>query len=645
MRKGSDLINKVVVTYNTGERVERIKDLLFDQDSNQLLGFLVTEGGWLSSGRAILLQDVQALGPNAVVIPSKDAIAEAKKIPKLKQILKRNNVLKGTRIMTTDGRDLGTMVDLYFNESTGAVEGYEVSGGLFADIYSGRSFVPAPQTLHIGEDIAFVPPEIADLMQEQVGGIKGAAQTAGGKLQETTQVASQRIQEATQAAGDQLQETTQVASQRIQETTQAAGQRIQEATQAAGDQLQETTLAANGRLQEVTVSSTTSLTNTVIDPTAQKEFAVGKTANQDVMAANGVPLIAQGQPITPLVVAEAESRGLLDQLYRAAGGSLSEPASQKLQASAQAAKVSFQEATRNASERLQGATRTSTASLTNAAVDPAAQKAFVIGKTVNQVIVAPDGTQLIDAGEQVTLLVAEVAESLGVLDQLYRATGGSLTVRLNRAANTALAGRMLGQAKGRRVHEAVRTQAGSFIAAPGQIVTEQVIERARTSQKELELLSAVGLTPRAAAHSSASSFLSGTGKQLRGGASQAQENVGTLWERIKEKAIDVQHSSAQTLEKQRIKRALGRPVTRVILDPQDEVILNVGELITHQAIEYSRQGGVLDILLSSVYDKQPDLSTQELRASEPGKASLERETGGVPNGKERPSYQPLLTTQ
>lgn len=610
MYKGSDVIGKSVVTYDTGERGERVRDLLFDQDSNQLLGFLVNEGGWFSSAQVIMLKDVQALGPNAVVIPSESVITKSKEAPEIEQIRQRNNVLKGTRIMTTDGRDLGTMVDLYFNEATGAVEGYEVSGGVFADLYSGRSFVPAPETLHIGEDIAFVPPEIADLMQEQVGGIKGAAQTAGGKLQETTQVAGQKIQETSQAAGGKLQETTQ---------------------------------AANGKLQEAKGSSKISLTNAVVDPTAQKEFVVGKTANQDVMAANGVPLVGQGQMITPLVVAEAESRGLLDQLYRAAGGNLSEPASQKLQGSAQAAKARLQATTQNANERLQGTMQTSSASLTNAAVDPAEQKAFVIGKTVNQAIVASDGTQLIDAGESVTPLVAEVAESLGLLDQLYRATGGSHTVKLNRAINTAFASRLVGQAKGRRVQEAVRTPEGSFIAAPGQIVTEQVIERARTYHKEPELLSAVGLTHREAAHSSASGFLSATGKQLRGGASQAQENVGPMWEQIKEKATNIQHSGAQTLEKQRIKRALGRPVTRVILDPQDEVILNVGELITHRAIEYSRQGGVLDILLSSVYDKQPDLSTQELRASEPGKAALENENGHR-GRKDKPSYQPLSTT-
>ena len=49
------------------------------------------------------------------------------------------------------------MVDLYFDETSGAIESYEVSGGIFADAYSGRSFVPAVQTLKIGEDYAFVP--------------------------------------------------------------------------------------------------------------------------------------------------------------------------------------------------------------------------------------------------------------------------------------------------------------------------------------------------------------------------------------------------------------------------------------------------------------------------------------------------------
>ena len=67
---------------------------------------------------------------------------------------------------------------------------------------------------------------------------------------------------------------------------------------------------------------------------------------------------------------------------------------------------------------------------------------------------------------------------------------------------------------------------------------------------------------------------------------------------------------------------MGRPVTRVILDRQDQVILNVGELITHQAIAVSREAEVLEVLLDSVYTETPTLSLDDVRAPESGKAAL-----------------------
>jgi len=76
-------------------------------------------------------------------------------------------------------------------------------------------------------------------------------------------------------------------------------------------------------------------------------------------------------------------------------------------------------------------------------------------------------------------------------------------------------------------------------------------------------------------------------------------------------------------ESERIKRVLGRPVTRVILDSQDNVILNTGEVITNQAVRRARVAGVLDILLDSVYEGDAGLSAEDMRAPESGIASLE----------------------
>jgi uncharacterized protein YrrD len=458
MRKGSDLIGRPIISFDTGEQFEKIQDLIFDQNNNQLLGFVVDEGGWFSSARVLPLQGIQAIGPDVVIVPDKQAVVAADTEPTFRKILERNNILKGTKIVTTDGKDLGTLVDLYFDEQSGAVEGYEASGGIFADAVNGKSFVPAPHTLKIGEDVAFVPPETAQLMEEQVGGLRAAAQSATDAV------------------------------------TNTAG------------------------------SVSTAVTNTAVSPDQQKAWVIGRTADRDVMTQDGTLLVAQGQQVTPLAADEAERQG--------------------------------------------------------------------------------------------------------ALADLYRATGGSLTV----GVSTVLAARAVEQAEGRRVNQMVRTDQGLIIAAPGQIVTEQVINRARTYHKETELMDATGMSTTDAAKqamSGAGTSISGAaataGASLRESTQNVKEGAGSLWEKLKTKVSETQETTAREAEEQRIKYAVGRPAARVILDKQDNVILNVGELITHKAVEDARQAGVLDMLLSSVYDKEPELSQAELRAPEPGEASLEQQ--------------------
>jgi uncharacterized protein YrrD len=97
MRKGSDIIGKVVVTYDMGKKIERIRDLIFAQERNQLLGFLVEEKGLFRDAKVIPLQEVQAIGLDAIVVNSKDSVVEAHHMPAIAKILYHNNVLTGTK--------------------------------------------------------------------------------------------------------------------------------------------------------------------------------------------------------------------------------------------------------------------------------------------------------------------------------------------------------------------------------------------------------------------------------------------------------------------------------------------------------------------------------------------------------------------
>ncbi|NJP08862.1 MAG: hypothetical protein HC866_04760 [Leptolyngbyaceae cyanobacterium RU_5_1] len=46
MRKGSDVIGKPVVSYDTGDRFARVKDVIFDQNTDQVVAFLIEESGF-----------------------------------------------------------------------------------------------------------------------------------------------------------------------------------------------------------------------------------------------------------------------------------------------------------------------------------------------------------------------------------------------------------------------------------------------------------------------------------------------------------------------------------------------------------------------------------------------------------------------
>lgn len=481
MLKGSDVIGLNIVAFDTGEQFEKVIDLIFDRQANNALALLTDESGWFSSANIIPFRDVKTIGKDAIIVSTKDVEISASQMPEIEEILNAENKLRGLKLMTTDGRNLGQIADLYFDEHTGKVDGYEVSGGIFADAYSGRSFVPAYQTLTVGDDVAFVPPEVADMMEEQVGGIKAAAQSAGTSISSAASTAGERLSDATRSA-------------------------------------------------------TAAVTNRIVDPEEQRTFALGKTVQSDVKTPDGLLIVGEGQSITQAAVAHAEQQNMLDALYRAAGGSVTDN----------------------------------------------------LRETVSS---------------NTTNLRESVSSSVG----------------------SVAAARTVDQTQGRRVQRAVRNDDGLIIAAVGQIVTQQVLERAHTYNREAELMDATGLTAGEAARSSASGVASSASESLRSGATQVSEGATNLWQRVKETVSETRDRAVQETEERRITNALGRPTDRVILDKQDNVILNVGELITHKAVDEARAAGVLEVLLSSVYNKEPELSTDDLRAPTEGDASLEHQ--------------------
>ncbi len=216
MRKGSALMGKVIVTYDTGEQIGTVADLLFDLGNNQLLSVIISENEGLPSSPVVRLDHVQALGADAVIIASRAQVQPLDTMPESHLRLQRDLRRVPLLVFTTDGRALGTLVDVYVDEHTGAVQGYEVSGGAFAAESFGISFVPSSQDVRVGTSVVMVPAETATLMLEHV--------------EESTTVPVAEHGEA-ESGARQFLEAAQLPAQKPQTVEETRGRRVRCAVQ------------------------------------------------------------------------------------------------------------------------------------------------------------------------------------------------------------------------------------------------------------------------------------------------------------------------------------------------------------------------------------------------------------------------------
>lgn len=173
MVKASDLLGRAVVSREGGRELGRVKDLVVDDSGTRVLAIVVREG-LLRGARVAQWQSVRAVGPDSVILDSARSVVSANDLPQIKSVLERKTRIRGLKLQTTAGKEIGRIEDFHVEESSGAVLGYELSSGLFSDTFSGRPFLPTPPVIEVGKDVAFIAPEVEATIVESTGGIKGA---------------------------------------------------------------------------------------------------------------------------------------------------------------------------------------------------------------------------------------------------------------------------------------------------------------------------------------------------------------------------------------------------------------------------------------------------------------------------------------
>lgn len=152
MRRTRLWIGRPVIEISSGERIGVVSDVLFNED-NSVCSLVVDRDGLLSGKGKIQICNVHSVGEDAVTIESNELIDPPNEEEDNGCLLSGDYAFVGKELFTEEGTVLGVVADVYIEEDSDNIVGYEVSDGLIADLVSGRKWLPFEQTVQIGDRI------------------------------------------------------------------------------------------------------------------------------------------------------------------------------------------------------------------------------------------------------------------------------------------------------------------------------------------------------------------------------------------------------------------------------------------------------------------------------------------------------------
>ncbi|MBA2488184.1 MAG: PRC-barrel domain-containing protein [Chloroflexi bacterium] len=178
---------------------------------------------------------------------------------------------------------------------------------------------------------------------------------------------------------------------------------------------------------------------------------------------------------------------------------------------------------------------------------------------------------------------------------------------------------------GRKSGMDVTDENGGIVLAKGQRITAEHVSRAKETGN-LSVLTQAATMGQVAE----------VGDQTGAAMGQLADSAGSMWDRFTAKLSEVTDSTGQRVDQQQTKAqldkiadAIGRPVSKVMLDREDSVILDLGDIITHQSVQRAHDNGMLDSLLSNVYKGDVTFERDEMKAQVAGDSTVEKATGGA----------------
>ncbi|MHB1407586.1 MAG: PRC-barrel domain-containing protein [Desulfitobacteriaceae bacterium] len=161
MRRTREIVGLPVLDLQTGDQVGWVQDLTFNEETDDVIGFLLEGAHFFQNNKGIPRPAVAAVGKDALTVNNYtvEELSGTKWSEKV-----------GNQVYTQGGDLRGTIEDVFLDDSAQHIVGFEVSDGLFADLIHGRGAILQQQVMVDGKDILIVDDQVSPWEEDNKGG-------------------------------------------------------------------------------------------------------------------------------------------------------------------------------------------------------------------------------------------------------------------------------------------------------------------------------------------------------------------------------------------------------------------------------------------------------------------------------------------
>jgi uncharacterized protein YrrD len=268
--KGKDVIGLNVIDINTGTILETVDDIAYNPSTHRVEALLVNTGGLFSSAKAIHIDDVHNIGEDAVIVHDSNAIKSVKDLDDtVHSIADSNKHLVKTNVLTSEGKELGKVTDIYFDSANGTVSQMEVSQGGLKTISEGKKSIKPSDIVTIGADATIVSTytEMKFEKQAETGGLKGKLNETKDKVAEVAANTKERVENNVDKVAESSGEITESVKKKSAELKDVTDKKVIAARQAVENK------ASAAKESIDTMSSQTKVQSSKLKDEAQNKVA------------------------------------------------------------------------------------------------------------------------------------------------------------------------------------------------------------------------------------------------------------------------------------------------------------------------------------------------------------------------------------